>query len=91
MSIETLTCDEFSKLDAPTHRLALEQYEQTVDKTLHELTLLPGGPARNQELDRLTSLLSLRKVHQVRLEELESNETVAATASFNPELDQLPS
>lgn len=91
MSIETLTCDEFSKLDAPTHRLALAQYEQTVDKTLHELTLLPGGPARNQELDRLTSLLSLRKVHQVRLEELEGTETVAATPSFNPELDQLPS
>jgi hypothetical protein len=91
MSIETLTGDEFIRLDAPTHRVALAQYEQTIGASLHELTLLPGGPARAQELDRLTSLLSLRKVHRVRLEEMEGDEATAATPSFNAELDQLPS
>jgi len=91
MSIETLTGDEFMNLDAPTHRVALEQYEQAVDKSIHELTLLPGGPARGQELDRLASLLCLRKVHRVRLEELEGDETVPTTQSFNAEVDQLPS
>ena len=92
MSIETLTGDEFMNLDSFTHRLALEQYEQAVDKSLHELTLLPGGPARTEQLDRLTGLLTLRKLHQVRLEELEGDEFTASTASpsFNPELDQLP-
>lgn len=99
MSIETLTGDEFMNLDSSTHRVALEQYEQAVDKSLHELTLLPGGPARTDQLDRLTSLLTLRKLHQVRLDEMEGEETVVpslalashATQSFNPELDQLPS
>lgn len=90
MSIETLTGDEFMNLDAPTHRVALEQYEHTIGASIHELTLLPGGPARTHELDRLTSLLSLRKVHSVRLEELEGDEAMTATQSFNPELDQLP-
>ena len=99
MSIETLTGDEFMTLDALTHRVALEQYEQAVGTSLHELTLLPGGPARTEQLDRLTSLLTLRKLHRVRLEELDGEEAVgpsmrcehAATLSFNPELDQLPS
>lgn len=99
MSIETLTGDEFMNLDAPTHRVALEQYEHTIGASIHELTLLPGGPARTEQLDRLTSLLQLRKVHVVRLEELEGDEVVgprmslgsAATQSFNSELDQLPS
>jgi len=92
MSIETLTGDEFMNLDSPTHRVALEQYEQAVEKSLHELTLLPGGPARTEQLDRLTSLLTLRKLHRVRLEEMEGDEFTASTASlsFNPELDQLP-
>lgn len=95
MSIETLTGDEFMKLDSPTHRAALAQYEQTIGASLRELTLLPGGPARTQELDRLTSLLCLRKVHRVRLEEMEGEEATAtepdSNQSFNPELDQLPS
>jgi len=92
MSIETLTGDEFMNLDASTHRVALAQYEQTIGASLHELTLLPGGPARTQELDRLTSLLTLRKVHRVRLDEMEGDEsTMSLTQSFNPELDQLPS
>lgn len=99
MSIETLTGDEFTNLDSPTHRIALEQYEQAVDKSLHELTLLPGGPARTEQLDRLTGLLTLRKVHQVRLEELEGGAALSASLahgsaagqSFNAELDQLPS
>jgi len=91
MSIETLTGDEFIKLDAPTHRVALAQYEQAVEASLHEITLLPGGPARTEELDRLTSLLTLRKVHRVRLEEMDGDEAVTATQSFNAETDQLPS
>lgn len=98
MSIETLTGDEFMNLDASTHRVALEQYEQTINASIRELTLLPGGPARTEQLDRLTSLLQLRKVHVVRLEELEGDEAVPAASAFgsaatlfNPELDQLPS
>jgi hypothetical protein len=94
MSIETLTGDEFMNLDSPTHRVALAQYEQAVDASVREVTLLPGGPARTQELDRLTSLLTLRKVHKVRLEELEGEELVdvaALPATYpNAELDQLP-
>jgi hypothetical protein len=54
MSIETLTGDDFMNLDSPTHRVALAQYEQAVDASLREVTLLPGGPARTQELEHLT-------------------------------------
>ena len=92
MSIETLTGDEFMHLDLVTHRVALAQYAETIDKSVHELTLLPGGPAREDELDRLTSLLTLRKLHQVRLDELEEVEGVPASPRYSyAELDQLPS
>lgn len=92
MSIETLTGDEFMNLDPATHRVALEQYEQTINASLRELTLLPNGPARTQELDRLTSLLTLRKLHQVRLEELvgEESSTEAHAPTLSTVTDLLP-
>jgi len=74
MSIETLTGDEFMNLSPEDHRTALFLYEDAVDATTREVTKLAGGP-RTNALDRLTSLLQLRKLHRVRLAELEEDES----------------
>ena len=65
-------------LEAFDHRVALAQYEETIAATTLEVTLLAGPDARAHALDRLTSLLQLRKLHKVRLAELEDEEGVVA-------------
>jgi hypothetical protein len=47
---------------------------------MYELTLLPGRLTHTQASDRLTSLLCLRKVHHVRLEELEEEHAVCCSS-----------
>lgn len=97
MSIDSITGDDFLRLDADDHRTALEMYEVAIDSRLKEVahhTEQGEQQARTQALDRLTSQLQLRKVHRVRLQELVEDENQhghAANQSFNAEIDQLPS
>ena len=81
MSIESLTGDEFMHLDPETHRVALEQYEQTIDTSTHQIAQMEPGEVRTAALDRLTSLLTLRKLHKVRLAEMEGDEVGATQSS----------
>jgi len=80
MSIETLTGDEFMNLDAATHRDALEQYEQAVEVLTHNLghRVYEREEDRSRALDKLTSHLTLRKLHKARLAELEDDAVPAA-------------
>ena len=72
MSIHTLTCDEFAQLTQHSHKLAISLY----DAEIQSLALALGQatdhrvPSYQQQLDELSSCLSLRKVHFVRLTEL---------------------
>lgn len=79
MSIDTLTGDDFARLDATDHRVAIEQYELAVETVTHNLGhRVHADPAsREADLDRLGSLLQLRKLHKQRLGELEEDEQPA--------------
>ena len=70
MSIHTLTIDEFIMLDAFTHRVALTQYDQAIAAAQAELAEANNPAAHAAVSDRLSSLQTLRKLHQVRLDEL---------------------
>lgn len=75
MSIETLTGDEFMHLDPETHRVALEQYELAIEVLTQNLGAgLLAGADRSAALDKLTSLLTLRKLHKVRLAEMQDED-----------------
>ena len=72
MSIETLTGDEFADLGPAEHDEALALYAEAVSTQARALpTLEPHTAPHEACLDKLARLLTLRKVHQVRLEELE--------------------
>ena len=72
MSIETLTGDEFATLTLDEHTEALDLYDAAISKTIAETTSLEEDYDKFADgRDRLGRLLTLRKVHQVRLEELE--------------------
>lgn len=97
MSIDSITGDDFLRLDADDHRTALYMYEVAIESRLQEVAdyrAQGAQQARDQALDRLTSQLQLRKMHRVRLQELvedEGQQGPAANQSFNAEIDQLPS
>ena len=70
MSIETLTGDEFADLTPQEHDEALALYAEAVStqaRALHELE--PCTNAHEDCLDKMSRLLTLRKVHQVRRQE----------------------
>ena len=93
MSIDSLTVDDFLRLDFEEHREALAQYDERLGQVAQQVTqAAPGSEPHLQGLDKLCRLASLRKVHRVRLAELEEDEAVP-TAERYPfaELDQLPS
>lgn len=72
MSIETLTCDEFARFGLPEHYEAIDLYDRAVREEAATLpTVSPGSPIHSESLDRMCRLLSLRKVHQARRDELE--------------------
>ncbi|MGI4759890.1 MAG: hypothetical protein ACRYF0_04235 [Janthinobacterium lividum] len=75
MSIDTLTGDEFADLSPEEHDEALALYADAVSgqaKTLHALE--PCTTAHEECLDKMARLLTLRKVHQVRRQEMEADE-----------------
>ena len=75
MSIETLTGDEFVELTPAEHEEALALYADAVNCESKQLQALePGTQPHEYCLDKMARLLSLRKVHQVRLAELQEDE-----------------
>ncbi|MGI4759587.1 MAG: hypothetical protein ACRYF0_02685 [Janthinobacterium lividum] len=81
MSIETLTGDEFATLTLDEHTEALDLYDVAISKTIAETASLEEDYDKFAEgRDRLGRLLTLRKVHQVRLEELEQPRAPRGTA-----------
>lgn len=74
MSIDTLTGDEFADLGPAEHDEALALYAEAVSgqaRALHALE--PCTTAHEDCLDKMARLLTLRKVHQVRRQELEDD------------------
>ena len=71
MSIDTLTGDEFADLTPQEHDEALALYAEAVSgqaSSLHALE--PCTNAHEECLDKMARLLTQRKVHQVRRQEL---------------------
>lgn len=82
MSIDTLTGDEFADLSPKEHDEALALYAEAVSgqaRALHGLE--PNTHAHEDCLDKLARLLTLRKVHQVRRQELEDEAPAPRLAS----------
>ena len=96
MSIDTLTGDEFAQLTDVEHEEALSLY---ADATQAQAAKLPtheaGTDAHEECLDRMARLLTLRRVHQVRLAEMRDDEQPAGRLMsqqyFDNELRELPS
>ncbi len=79
MSIETLTGDEFTGLTLPEHDEALALYAEAVSGQAQALRELePCTTAHEDCLDKMARLLTLRKVHQVRRQEMEDDERFAS-------------
>lgn len=79
MSIETLTGDEFMQLTAEEHREAIGLYNAAIDSLATNLRGTQNDPpAREAQLDQLTRLATLRKVHKTTLSELEEAATKSA-------------
>jgi hypothetical protein len=74
MSIETLTGDEFADLTPQEHDEALALYAEAVSGQASSLRELePCTNAHEDCLDKMARLLTLRKVHQVRRQEMEAD------------------
>lgn len=81
MSIETLTGDEFAMLTIDDHEEALILYDQAISRTAQEMVAYEADvEGFADDRDKLTRLITLRKVHQVRRDELESEEEARRTA-----------
>ncbi len=75
MLLEPLLGDEFANLTPQEHAEALALYAEAAGaqaRTLHALA--PHTPAHEACLDKLARLLTLRKAHQVRRQELADDE-----------------
>ena len=72
MSIHSITCDEFFELTAAHHRTALRLFSAEIDALIAQLAAAPDkqAPAYEADSDELGRLLTLRKLHRVRLAEL---------------------
>jgi len=74
MSIDTLTGDEFADLTPQEHDEALALYAEAVSGQASSLYALePCTNAHEECLDKMARLLTLRKVHQVRRQEMEAD------------------
>lgn len=80
MSIDTLTGDDFAGLTTLEHEEALDLYDKAISDEIEEgHTLEVNYDDFAASRDKLLRLLTLRKVHQVRRDELEEvTESVAA-------------
>lgn len=93
MSIHTLTLDDFMKLTREDHEEAVDLYDQAISKTIEEArTLETDCDGFAEDRDKLGRLLTLRKVHQGCLDELDGEAPAPALVQdrFHAEVDQLP-
>ena len=82
MSIETLTGDEFADLTPEEHDEALALYAESVSQQAQKLQALePCTNSHEECLDKLARLLTLRKVHQVRRQELADDQAYVPARS----------
>lgn len=78
MPIEQVACVNFDALSVQEHDEALALYSSAVRHQAHLLAgLLPGTPAHEACLDKLACLLSLRRAHQLRRQEIGKDELFA--------------
>jgi hypothetical protein len=77
MSIETMTGDEFVELTVEEHEEALGLYADAAQAESAKLPKYEAGTTAHEEcLDRMARLLTLRRVHQVRLDEIKEEMTL---------------
>lgn len=83
MSIHTITCDEFMELSSAHHKLALRLYAAETNALIERLAATPDKTSAAYEAtsEELGHLLTLRKLHKVRLEELAEDETYVPAPS----------
>lgn len=83
MSIHSITLDDFMQLTRQDHEVAVELYSVAIDEAVQYAAKAQGEANREYYLDRLTSLLQLRKLHKVHVAELKEAESTrpALTAS----------
>lgn len=80
MSYHLITIDQLMQLDVPTLTYALFIFERELDETIKCLKETPEARTDEKLLDDLSSLLTLRKVFQLRVEELKADAEKEATA-----------
>lgn len=81
MSIHTITLDDFMQLTRQDHELAVELYNEAINEALQSAAKAQGAGNREYFLDRLASLLQLRKLHKAQMAEMQETERQALTAS----------
>jgi hypothetical protein len=70
MSVHTFTIDDLMQLDKPTLQYALRVFNEELAGTLALLAATPEARLDEVLLSDLSNLLTLRKVFNLRLEEL---------------------
>lgn len=63
MCIDTLTPEQFMRLDPADHATAIQVYSQRITLTEKKLRLLPGPEATELLLDETRRCQNLRKIH----------------------------
>jgi hypothetical protein len=84
MSIESVTTDDFSMLSIEEHEEALSLYDTAIFNAAQEIIDPEQDPVVfAEDRDKLTRLITLRKVHQGRHDELvqEQQGSTVATAA----------
>jgi hypothetical protein len=83
MSIESVTTDDFSMLSIAEHEEALSLYDTAIFNAAQGIVDPEQDPAVfADDRDKLTRLITLRKVHQGRYDELvEQQGSTVATAA----------
>ncbi len=84
MFLLTLSIDEFMQLSARDHRVTLTLFDAEIRRRQALLQgSRPGHDGYQENVDALASLRSVRKVHQGRLEELETKAAVPVAAEVS--------
>ncbi len=88
MSIDSLTGDEFSELTEAEHAEALALYADSVTGLSTRLKTLEAGTTAHEDcLDKMARQLTLRRVHQVRLAEMQEEAQPAAGLPASAQYD----
>jgi hypothetical protein len=65
-------------LETEDHQEAIRQYNDAITTAAQGLSEVESLAAKNMVLDRMARLFTLRKVHTVRLEEMQADEAEEA-------------